>query len=238
MATSKPRRRRYAVAGITAAALAAATTAWAAVPSADGQISGCYGKLGGVVRIIDLAKGEKCHATLETPITWSQTGPAGAPGPAGPPGEKGEPGPAGPPGERGERGEPGPKGEPGAASTVYTSWGHEFVDRANYKVITRLQLPAGTYLFTGKGQVLNQQAGENDPVSCNVYEGTAKLIDSSTVSSPDPQLIGWSYSTLAFHRAITFDAPASVRVECIGGDGVGVSIRVSAMTVGEVIEQS
>ena len=95
----------------TIAALAASGVgvAVAAIPG-DGQIDACYTKVGGVVRVIDLAKNEKCNATLEKPIAWNQTGPAGAPGAAGPAGAKGEQGLAGP---QGERGAPGPAGEPG-----------------------------------------------------------------------------------------------------------------------------
>ena len=111
--------------------------------SGDGQIDGCASKVGGVLRVIDLEKGEKCHATLERPIAWNQTGPAGAPGapgPAGPAGAKGEQGPAGANGEKGaagpqgEPGAPGPKGETGPqgpqgpAGTVDTA---NFYDKTN-----------------------------------------------------------------------------------------------------------
>ena len=74
-------------------------------------------------------------------------------------------------------------------------------------------------------------------MSCNVYDAVEGHLDSSTVSTPSPAVIGWSYATPAVHRALEFDAPASIRVECIGGDGVGVGIRLSATTVGEIVEQ-
>jgi uncharacterized protein DUF11/collagen triple helix repeat protein len=92
------------------------------IPDADGTIRGCYTKLGGVLRVIDPAKGESCKS-FEVPISWSQTGPQGTqglPGPAGPPGPAGdagpagEPGPEGPAGPAGEKGDPGPEGPPGA----------------------------------------------------------------------------------------------------------------------------
>src|SRR5262245_8453122 len=108
--------RSRGVLAATIAALAASSVgiAVAAIPS-DGQINGCASKVGGVLRVIDLEKGEKCSTTLERAIAWNQTGPAGAAGaagPAGPAGAKGEQGPAGADGERGPAGE---KGEPGAA---------------------------------------------------------------------------------------------------------------------------
>jgi hypothetical protein len=52
-------------------------------------INGCYLKVGGVLRVIDTARGQKCLTSLEVPISWSQQGPRGDPGPAGPPGANG-----------------------------------------------------------------------------------------------------------------------------------------------------
>jgi hypothetical protein len=103
--------------GLVAAGLAVATVAFAAIPDGDGAISGCYTKIGGVVRVIDTAKGERC-TRYEVPITWNQAGSPGQPGEPGPrgePGAQGEPGPAGPQGEPGPQGQPGPQGEPGPA---------------------------------------------------------------------------------------------------------------------------
>jgi large subunit ribosomal protein L7/L12 len=134
--------RGVLAATIAALAVSSVGVAVAAIPG-DGQINGCLSRVGGVLRVIDLDKGEKCHATLERPIAWNQTGPAGAPGapgPAGPAGAKGEQGPAGangeqgPAGPQGEPGAPGPKGETGPqgpqgpAGTVDTS---DFYDKTN-----------------------------------------------------------------------------------------------------------
>jgi len=62
--------------------------AWAAIPGSDGTISGCYGRVGGYLRVIDAAAGGKCTAA-ESPIRWSQSGPVGPPGPQGPTGAAG-----------------------------------------------------------------------------------------------------------------------------------------------------
>lgn len=53
-----------------------------AIPASSGQISGCYAKAGGNLRVIDLAKGQSCKDT-EKPLSWNQRGPQGAPGPSG-----------------------------------------------------------------------------------------------------------------------------------------------------------
>src|ERR1700754_1690484 len=97
----------------TVAALAAgAGAAVASIPSSD-AIDGCYTKIGGVLRVIDTDKGERCIKALEVPITWNQKGPAGVPGRDGVAGPKGDTGPRGPQGEPGERGPQGADGAPG-----------------------------------------------------------------------------------------------------------------------------
>ena len=60
--------------------------AWAAIPGDGGIINACYGKVGGVVRVIDTAKREKCITGVETPISWNQQGAPGTPGAPGAPG--------------------------------------------------------------------------------------------------------------------------------------------------------
>ena len=71
--------------------LAAAGTAYAAIPDANGVIRGCYNVLTGSARIVD---GNSC-GLLEKAISWQQTGPRG---PAGVPGAQGPVGPQGPAG--------------------------------------------------------------------------------------------------------------------------------------------
>jgi hypothetical protein len=88
------------------------------VPDHNGVIHGCYTKVGGVVRVIDTDKDQKCSTTLEKPLAWNQKGEQGVPGPAGPKGEVGPAGPTGevgPAGPQGEVGPVGPKGEAGPA---------------------------------------------------------------------------------------------------------------------------
>jgi hypothetical protein len=56
--------------------------AWAAIPDGSGQIHGCYKNGNGDLRVIDPSAGGACKAS-ESPLAWSQTGPAGPPGAAG-----------------------------------------------------------------------------------------------------------------------------------------------------------
>lgn len=56
--------------------------AYAVIPSPSGQISGCYDKNNGQLRVIDASAGASCQPS-ERAVSWSQTGPQGAQGPAG-----------------------------------------------------------------------------------------------------------------------------------------------------------
>jgi len=91
----------------------------AAVPSANGTISGCYDNRTGDLRVIDSSRGETCRRG-ETAITWSQQGPAGqngAPGATGSAGPTGAAGAVGPSGPQGEQGEPGTPAEGGTLTS-------------------------------------------------------------------------------------------------------------------------
>ena len=103
--------RSVSVFVIAAAVLLGGSVAFGAIPGAGGKIDGCYTKVGGVVRVVDKAKGEACSSKLETPLSWNQTGPAGS---VGAKGDKGDTGPAGLPGEKGATGPAGADGLPGA----------------------------------------------------------------------------------------------------------------------------
>ncbi len=87
--------RRLAVAvigAVTCMALVPGVSASAAVPDADGTVHACYGKVGGVVRVIEPTRGERCLSKAESELTFNQ---AGQRGPAGPAGTPGPDGPAG-----------------------------------------------------------------------------------------------------------------------------------------------
>src|SRR3954447_18956036 len=78
-----------AAASTCAATLLVGGIAWAAIPGDGGVISACYGKIGGVVRLIDVAKREKCVTGVESPLSWNQQGPKGDPGTPGKDGVRG-----------------------------------------------------------------------------------------------------------------------------------------------------
>lgn len=97
-----PRSRTAKIALPTVAALGAGGAfAAAAIPGADGTITGCYMSAGGGqgnLRVID--EGESCGKN-ETQIKWNQKGVPGDRGPEGPIGPEGPQGPQGPAGANG-----------------------------------------------------------------------------------------------------------------------------------------
>jgi hypothetical protein len=108
------KRKRWIVSGVLALAVAAAASAWAAIPGSNGVISACYVPGVGVPRIIDAEAGKKCVTGVERPIAWNVQGPKGD---TGDPGPQGIPGPQGPVGPKGEKGDKGDQGLPGPAGT-------------------------------------------------------------------------------------------------------------------------
>jgi hypothetical protein len=112
------RRRVFAVFALTSLAvvLVAGAVAFADIPD-DGVLHACYDKESGRLRVVD---NKGCHHD-ERKITWSQKGPQGPRGEAGPAGANGPAGPAGPKGETGpagERGVMGPDGPMGPQGLV------------------------------------------------------------------------------------------------------------------------
>lgn len=123
-----PRRLRPLIAVAMATALVGVSVGIVsgAIPQ-DGVITGCYLKAVGTLRVIDPAKGQKCSTSIETQLTWSQTGPQGAIGPQGVPGAQGAIGPQGLPGAQGLPGQTGgigPQGLPGTPGLAGTP-GHD-----------------------------------------------------------------------------------------------------------------
>ena len=118
--------------------LGAVGVGFAAIPSADGVINGCY-KAGatpsGQLRVIDAEAGAKCLSN-ERALNWNQKGPKGDPGP---------PGLQGPPGE---------KGEPGAGGS--TAGFHARVSDVlmdDHRMVLSKDLPAGKYMLSATAEV-------------------------------------------------------------------------------------
>lgn len=71
-------KRSLAIALVVLATVAAAGTAYAAIPSADGVISACKTK-DGAIKLIDTEKGQSCPGSQQL-VEWNKAGPAGQDG--------------------------------------------------------------------------------------------------------------------------------------------------------------
>lgn len=63
--------RRALAGAAVAVVVTAAGIAYAAIPGSDGEIDACYGKVTGIVRIVDAEAGQQCLAN-EQAISWRQ----------------------------------------------------------------------------------------------------------------------------------------------------------------------
>ena len=105
-------RRKIVVVGAVVSAMAISAGVAFAIPDESGAIQGCYQKNNGQLRVVNGAA--DCRPS-ELPLSWSQTGPAGATGAAGPAGPTGSTGPQGPSGPTGPEGPAGATGATGPA---------------------------------------------------------------------------------------------------------------------------
>jgi hypothetical protein len=132
----RPAARLAVIAGVTAAVCAGVGVATGAIPGGDGKISACYGKVGGVMRVIDVEKGEKCSTLLEKPLSWNIAGRQGPPGESGPQGDPGAPG--------------ADAGPPAAFRSSFGTLASSLPASADDVNVQRLMLPAGDYLIWGR----------------------------------------------------------------------------------------
>lgn len=181
------RKRIKLVVGLgIGAAIVGGSVAYASVPDPTGAIHGCYSTITGHLRIIDTATTPNCLIT-EKALPWSQQGPQGAQGTAGP---KGDPGPQGPTGAKGDPGAPGPqgaKGDPGPAGPAHTTDIQQVTkDRADVPngddtTIATLTLPSGHYVLTADATVHNQSNDVNI-WNCRL-SGNGDVLDATTTST-------------------------------------------------------
>lgn len=155
------------VIGAAVLALATVGIASAATPCSNKVIYACRSAKTGVVRVIDVAKNQKC-AKGEIAFSWNSSGPAGArglqglqgvPGPAGADGAMGPQGPAGADGAQGPAGPQGPQGPQGATGPAGPGYRY-FYGAADLNWIVQLN--------GGNGQVMGLAPYNPAPNTCTV----------------------------------------------------------------------
>ena len=119
-----------------------------------------------------------------------------------------------------------------SGAVTYTATNGGSTHNGNYSTIVTMTLPAGKYLIGGNGTV-NNQTGNPDQVSCNLYAGAFVSVTASTVDVPS------QYGSLAFAGVATLATGGPVWIECIAGQAPGptVGARITATSVTDVVVQ-
>lgn len=220
--------RTSVIVGTVALTLVAGGTAYAAIPnSTTGVITGCYQTFLGNLRVIDTQVGQRCNL-VEKQLTWNQ---AGIPGPTGGTGPAGQTGPAGPSGTVGPAGGPGPTGPQGAPGPTGASElflvKKDYIQTSNTGKAISLDVPAGTYLVTGKTYIgllvygrCNLVAGPDDAHS-TFYDGAYLDNNASTFAA-------------VMTDKITVNAPTTLAIVCGNGFGVNWSATNSVLSAVKV----
>jgi hypothetical protein len=187
-------------------AVAAGSTAFAAIPDAGGVIHGCYDKQSGQARIYDsqtnLPKG--CGAK-EAAITWNQQGPQG------------------PKGDKGDTGNPGPSD---GYFSSYLSVDFDYPDT----VVQTLDLPAGKYLVSATTHLQALKYSTN--ASCTLVAGNSGDFEQAELQ---PSL-GIYHAGISLSVAYASASPAQAQLKCSAdvGNMTANYPSISAIKVGNL----
>lgn len=145
----------------------AAVVACTATPATAATIHACANKQTGAMRVIKASK--RC-AKSERKLSWSTTGPKGAPGPtgaAGAPGATGATGAAGAPGAAGATGAAGPSPlttlQAGQTEKGMVGWGGDTVVGGNYLAVAQFLIPLAAPLDAGHVVYVTGASAANCP---------------------------------------------------------------------------
>ncbi len=159
-------RRLLFVGSVLVVGGAVAGIAFATIPS-GGVISGCYGKSGGSLRVIDAAS-TSCKNN-EISLDWNQQGPKGDKG------DKGDPGAPGAPGEPGQQGQQGEQGPPGLSGRVVVTAAYNTSSNAAIAACPQGKVVLGGG-FNGPGVTFS---GPSEGLGVTDYSGWIVLGDPS-----------------------------------------------------------
>lgn len=157
------KRARILALGAVAVLVTAAGAAYAAIPGSNGTIQGCYGKVTGNLRVIDVPKSEKCSRLLEEPLAWSQQGPKG---------------------DKGDKGDPGSPGQPGSSTVAGYSTTVQAVTLAGRTSVASKTLPPGKYILMATIELVNRDLDSTSLGSCELTRQSG-LIASTGIHSVD-----------------------------------------------------
>jgi len=163
------RARTWAALAIVTAVVTGAA-AYAAIPGEDGTIAACYGKVSGIVRIVDAEAGKTCLPS-ENEVNWNQQGVQGPPGVEGPPGET-------------VRGYRVLRATPDEVEVTVVGSGPIGFPEGNGTHILAMQLPQGIY--TAAASIAARKGFGNGDFLCWVHNGTVFSIFTRTTLGDAP----------------------------------------------------
>jgi hypothetical protein len=203
----------------TVAALALGSIAWAAIPAANGVVSGCYNKTSGALRVTDTQANSPAGCSAkEASLQWNQQGP------------------------KGDTGEPGPShawaGTPVGDAEFITSPANYGTQIGHLYIPGCAGCPTHAYVFTAKvtpRPVFDDLNLPPTPVHCmlRINGGNGSVYDyaSGTVSS-----VGGTFfeATLALEEAWFLPgAGGTVTVACDAAHELqATAVRITAVQVG------
>lgn len=205
------------IAGLGLTLTLAVGAAFASVPDGSGVLHGCYSANGAKAKggtqlyIVDTAI--TVCSNGQAPVAWSQTGPQGI---QGIPGLKGDTGSQGIQGIQGDPGVAGPAGSANGFSTTGIGGliNFDLVDGHGEIEVAHIDLPAGTYLVSGKVLVGNR-VGANEDVECTLrygLTGNIGLDQSGTrLGAGDTSD---AFTTIPLTGALTLSDADTVRLRC------------------------
>jgi hypothetical protein len=217
--------KRLIIGAALVLAVAAAASAWAAVPGGNGVINACYVPDAGAIRIIDAEAGKTCFAPGEKPLAWNVRGPKGDQGLQG---IQGVPGPQG---LKGDKGDPGPAAGAGDAYIRAQGPSVGITDDFKEHETVRVDLPAGIYALTAKGEVSDfDNFGSG---TCTLWAGSSP-IDGTYWVADGQETDGVSTAHVTLLGAVSLGSPTTASVTCrTTDDGVDAAeFKLLALKVG------
>lgn len=206
-------KRRLAIGLLVLAAIGAASIAYAAIPAANGVISGCVDKTG-ALKLIDAEAGVTCGGGKQL-VAWNKQGPAGPQGPQGP---------------------QGPAGPPGLSDAYFTEQGANTITLnpdAGPITLLSLELPAGYYLVFATVSIFKFGVTQPELASCYVEGGAPVTTDfeSLWIHPGDPE------GRIALIGPATLVRQGYLKVACNSSVDAGAYARINALRVAGITEK-
>jgi hypothetical protein len=232
---------------VVAAGLVVAGLAIAAKKPSGSQITGCYAKKTGVLRVVK--QGKRCKKS-ERRINWTKSGARGARGIRGAPGAAGSTGARGATGPIGVAGTPGATGARGATGPVGPSDSFEAFnagpiaitgtdnDSAN-SLATRSNLPVGSYVLTARVQ-LTGTATTASRIFCTASLGAKSSFQVADIGTSAGNVVNASV-VITFNASVASTSAGNVkcyRQSLTGTAPTASEIYLELLKVGSADSQS